>query len=196
MPPSSLQSDIFNFNQTYSISSTGDIPTSSLININGTGTDYSYDSIFEPTSQKYFDNTSTLFMLNDYGNANEYLNSLLNNEVGRMTSLQQKTFNQVQKTRVSYLMKKYRIAYDYFVGNIFQFSSIIVIILAILFGFVKEGKLSLMTAGIIAISIILIYLVILLIIIKNYQSRRKDDWSKFHFGQIKTKSGTSCPTVA
>lgn len=185
MPPSSLQSDIFNFNQTYSISSTGDIPTSSLININGTGTDYSYDSIFEPTSQKYFDNTSTLF-----------LNSLLNNEVGRMTSLQQKTFNQVQKTRVSYLMKKYRIAYDYFVGNIFQFSSIIVIILAILFGFVKEGKLSLMTAGIIAISIILIYLVILLIIIKNYQSRRKDDWSKFHFGQIKTKSGTSCPTVA
>jgi len=175
MPSGSLQSDIFNFNQTYSITSTGDISTDSLTSINvggGIAATAGLDATFEDTSQKYFDNTSQLFLLNDYGNANSYLNSLLTSESGRMTSLQQKTFNQVQKTRVSYLMKKYRIAYDYFVGNIFQFTSIIVIILAILFGFVKEGKLSFMIAGLVGVSIVLIYLIILLIIVRNYQYSR------------------------
>ena len=192
MPSSSLQSDIFNFNQTFSISSTGDIQTDSLAQINGDKV-YSYDTIFENTSQKYFDNTSSLFMLNDYGNANGYLNSLLNNEVVRMTSLQQKTSNQVQKTRVSYLMKKYRITYDYFVGNIFQFTSIIVIILAILFGFVKEDRITLTIGGILSIIIVLSFLIVLLMIVKNYQSRRKDDWNKFYFGQIQTSSSKTCP---
>ena len=192
MPSSSLQSDIFNFNQTFSISSTGDIQTDSLAQINGDKV-YSYDTIFENTSQKYFDNTSSLFMLNDYGNANGYLNSLLNNEFVRMTSLQQKTSNQVQKTRVSYLMKKYRITYDYFVGNIFQFTSIIVIILAILFGFVKEDRITLTIGGILSIIIVLSFLIVLLMIVKNYQSRRKDDWNKFYFGQIQTSSSKTCP---
>lgn len=148
---------------------------------------------FKNAMTEFFKRTGNLMIMNDFANANETLETIMSTEYTKADKLRSKTKNEVQKTRQKYLMKKYKIAYHLFVTNIIQFSLWVTILVALMFGFAREGKyFSYTWAGILSSILILIFFLVILIVVKNHQTRRKDDWNKFYFKSKNDGSQNVC----
>ena len=138
--------------------------------------------------QAYLIETSQAVILNDIYNTNDYVTETIYNEKKRTGGIKDKTASLINKTRQSYLQKKYSIEYNNFVSMCLQFTTFIVLIVAIMFTLLKQDKINDMVAYLISAVAILIFLFGVVLYVKNNQVRRKDDWNKYYFPSM---NGTS-----
>lgn len=148
--------------------------------------------IFFDNVRMYLVDTNQNMLLNDVTNTNMYLRESMTKELERSASLRDKTFNDIHKTRERYMGKKYAINHYNFVGTTLQFTMFVILIVALCFTLAKEDKITKTVATYVSMFIIVIYLIILLMFIKQNQLRRKDDWNKFYFSMKQTDTGGSC----
>jgi nitrogen fixation/metabolism regulation signal transduction histidine kinase len=144
--------------------------------------------------QAYLIETSQAVILNDIYNTNDYVTETIYNEKKRTGGIKDKTASLINKTRQSYLQKKYSIEYNNFVSMCLQFTTFIVLIVAIMFTLLKQDKINNMVAYLISAIAILIFLIGVVLYVKNNQVRRKDDWNKYYFPSMNGSTSGSCAT--
>ena len=153
------------------------------------------DNLFTKHIQKYLDETNKLIMMNDVLISNEYLNDTMTTEYNRVAKLSDRTRNTIYKTRASYMQKKYSIAYNNFVSGILQFTLFVFILCAICYAVWQQGvdeqlvafwRAPLLLGGV-AMILVVLYLFIVILLYKQYQTRRKDDWDKYYFSSMEKK---------
>ena len=154
------------------------------------------DNLFTQHISSYLDETNKLIMMNDVISSNEYLSTTMDNEFQRVSKLTDRTRNTIYKTRASYMQKKYSISYNNFVSGILQFTLFVFILIALCFAAWKQGVLeggsteiwrSPIVLGAAGLILMVLYLFIVILLYKNYQTRRKDDWDKFYFSSMERK---------
>jgi len=186
---------IINFGKNLGILASGDYSVTpevfeSIVRINTSGTPVEttamIQDIFFDNVRMYLIDTNHNLMLNDVTNTNMFLRDSMTKEMERTSSLRDKTFNDIHKTRERYMGKKYAINYYNFVGTIMQATMLVILISAVAFSLYKENSISINVAMIITGVVVIIYLIIVLLFIKQNQLRRKDDWNKFYFSMKKT----------
>ena len=199
----SIQAKLYEFNKVCNIDAQGNIqsndPSCHIVPaLDGivSGTPGSGSENFTFALRHYFEQTKDIMMLNDFRNSTTYLTDVMGSETQRITRLKAKTIDQVHKIRQSYLMKKYRIAYNIFVANIIQFTLFVVIVFAVMFTMrVTYPSLVGTTLALsVSLTVLAIYLLILMVVIKNHQTRRKDDWNKFYYPSMASEK-TTCPGI-
>ena len=153
------------------------------------------DNLFTNHIQKYLNETNNIIMMNDVVTSNEYLNTTMDTEFQRVSHLTDKTRNTIYKTRNSYMLKKYQIAYNKFISGILQFTLFVAIALIVFLAAWRQGlelpanvakafwqsPTLLLTC---ALVLVVLYLFIVILLYKNYQMRRKDDWDKYYFASM------------
>jgi lipopolysaccharide export LptBFGC system permease protein LptF len=137
--------------------------------------------IFFDNVRMYLLDTNQNLMLNDVYNTNMFLKESMSKEMERTSSLRNKTFNDIHKTRERYMRSQYDIQYYNFIAAVMQGTMFIILCIALLLAFYKQKKISIKIGSIIVGILVLIYVIIVLMYIKQNQSRRKDDWNKFYF---------------
>lgn len=141
---------------------------------------------FLENAAKYVDTTKELVVLNDLVNVNRYMNTSMQDEVKRTKNLRDQTFNNVYRTKQSYLMKRYDIAYNSFVTHVIQFTLFVFILCGSLYATTLDPRFlfnKVVVSWIIGITVIL-YLAIILLLFRSVTQRRRDDFSKFYFGSM------------
>lgn len=160
------------------------------------------DNLFTQHIQKYLNETNNIIMMNDVVTSNEYLNTTMDTEFQRVAQLTDKTRNTIYKTRSSYMLKKYQIAYNKFISGILQFTLFVAILLIACLAAWRQGleipenaKKALWQSPTLLIScasvLVVFYLFIVILLFKKYQSRRKDDWDKYYFSTMEKGGNTN-----
>ena len=153
---------------------------------------HSYDQLnaienkFLENAASYVDSTKELVVINDLVNVNRYMNNSMQSEVKRTQNLRDQTFNNVYRTKQSYLMKWYDIEYNSFVTHIIQFTLFIFILCGSLYATTLDPRFlfnKVIVFWIIGIAV-LIYLLMILLLFKSVTQRRRDDFNKFYFGSM------------
>jgi len=145
----------------------------------------SLEQSFADLQQVYKDQTNQMAIVNDLANTSSYVTSTVDKEYDRLSSLKEKTYSSVHKMRQSYMLKKYDIAYNQFVSGIVQFTLFTTVVCTLIYTYKLTGGISDMVAyGVIGL-IAVLYLIIVLVFVKQSLIRRKDDWNKFYFGSMK-----------
>lgn len=147
--------------------------------------------------ETYLVETNQYIVLNDLANNNDYVAQTLNDEIEQSSHVRDKTLNTVYKTQQSYFQKKYAISYNYFVAAIIKFLILAALVIVSVTTLFKLGKISQIWFAAIMSLIVLFTLIVLVIYIKNMQTRMKTDWNKYYFASMETDNNQgSCSAPA
>lgn len=200
-------SAVIDFGRRYGLVASGDFPDNpqdvfeKILSTSINGNPQDGDAIlevFHSNVHTYLMDTKQATMLNDVANTNQFLGENMSSELTRTMGLRDKTFNHIHKTRQRYFGKKYAINANRFWARVLQITIFVVLLIAVTFALAKVVKkdvsafISMKTAYIIVGVIVSLYVLILVIFLKQNQIRRKDDWNKFYFTtpQDKASSGS------
>ena len=147
-------------------------------------------AIINDKFMQYQDGTLSMVMQNDMNNVNSYLSESVSNENARSQRLLESTNNALYKAKQAYMMKKYDIAYTQFVSGLLQFTLFTVIICSFILALIFSNVFNDLWGYSIIIMIISLYLIILVLFIRQNMMRRKDDWNKFYY--TTGKNSKSC----
>lgn len=154
--------------------------------------DASYRAILFETLKTYLNETNQFVILNDLANNNTYVAETLRSETDRVDGVKEKTINTTYKQQNEFFQKKYTVKYNQFVRNIVKYLILLSIFIMVVTSYYLKGIVSkFIFALIVSISTVLSFIVIL-IYVKNIQTRRKDDWDKYYFSSMNTKDSSSC----
>jgi hypothetical protein len=145
----------------------------------------SIEEVFETMDIKYQTMLQNIQSANDMTNINSYMGNMYDAESKRITSLKNTSVNNVFKMRQTYMTTKYAVAYNQFISKVLMFTLTILVMCAIL-GCLAVWPATKPTIAITiaicgAITIVVIYLIILALFYHRMLERRKDDWNKFYF---------------
>lgn len=129
----------------------------------------------------YSDATSTMVLMNTSYNNSAYVRDDINTRKLEMERMSQSTRNNIHKVRYTYMQKRRQAAYYTFMSGVMQSLIVIVSLSAVLASMYKLGLLSpkMLAAGV--MTMVLLFLLVIAVIIKNNLTRRPDDWHKFYF---------------
>lgn len=153
---------------------------------------------FSDLQKQYTDQTNDMRIVNDLVNVSGFMNSSMETEYNRISKLRDKTVSNVHKLRHHFMMLKYDTNYNIFVSGIVQYTLFVMVICGLLISLnlrpkgEKLGKT--FTAWLIGI-ILFIYLVLVVIFIRQSFKRRKDDWNKYYFGSMDSSSKAQCDFI-
>jgi hypothetical protein len=141
----------------------------------------------------YIKQSQMLTSMNDLVNINSFVQDNMDKEYLRSNQLRNNTFNNVHKTRQYYMLRKYDIEYNKFLTKIIMFSFFVAIVCALIWCTTLDADIKLNAKLAIAvISLVLaVYLLILVLLIKDMMLRRKDDWNKYYYGPSMNANGAS-----
>lgn len=192
---------LLNFNTDNGLMATGNYQNASNIvqstveSVFGTNdvNDAAYRLALFSTLQQYLNETNQFVVLNDLANNNNYVAETLLNETERVGGIKDKMRNTTYKKQNEYFQKRYVIEYNGFVKNIVKYLILLSIFIIIITSYYLKDKISkFIFYLIVSVSTVLSFLVILLYV-KNTQTRRKDDWNKYYFVGMKTdETSSSC----
>lgn len=195
-----MENAFVDFNRRLGILASGDYSVSPQVferivrdNVTGTPVENSskIQEVFFDNVRMYLVDTNQAMLLNDVTNTNTFLRDSIGKELEKNTTLRDKTFNQIHKTRHNYLNKRYTTKNNQFVASLLQATIFVVLVLGCLFAMLKDEQLGQNTVIIIASVLVAFYLLIMILFLKQNQLRRKDDWDKFYFpGKNDGRSGT------
>lgn len=154
--------------------------------------DASYRAILFETLKTYLNETGQFVILNDLANNNSYVAETLRSETDRVDGVKEKTINTTYKQQHEFFQKKYIVKYNQFVKNIVKYLILLSIFIMVVTSYFLKGVVSkFIFTLIVSISSVLSFLVIL-VYVKNVQTRRKDDWDKYYFSSMNTNDSGSC----
>ena len=143
------------------------------------------DTLFEGLEKQYSSMLKQVQVINNLSNLTNFANATFNSEKSRMSTLRDKTVNDVYKMRSGYMNTQWKIGYDQYVISILQFTFIMTCFASIILAFMVEGQLSAWIGGALVGTLVVIYLVALILMYRSMVRRRKDDWSKYYFSAPK-----------
>lgn len=151
-------------------------------------------TVFGDRIKTYMDDSDSLVVLNDLVNMNKYMNDNMQSEYNRTLLLREKTASGVQKVRTNFQMKKYSIGWWDFWAYMIQFTLFILMGCAILVVMFFDPNITLNKYIVIgSVTVLAIFwLFVFVLLIKQNNMRRKDDWDKFYFPSKETESSGSC----
>ena len=195
-----ITDSLTNFNTNNGLTSTGDYTNSSNLVANsieyvyGTSdvNDAGQRTILMSTLVNFMNDTANYVIFNDLSNNNAYVAETLKTETERMTGIKNKTFNNTYKKQSQFFQKKYVINYNNFIKNIIKYLILLCIVITIIMSFYLKGKIPKFIVYIMLSLLSVLSFVIILIYVKNVQTRRKDDWSKYYFSGMEKDSKKSC----
>lgn len=152
------------------------------------------EHVFIGKVQGYENDTLKQILYNDLANTNTFIENNVDREFNKLSSMRDKTYNAVYKTKQMYMLKKYEIAYNNFAKNVIQFSMFVAVVCALIMAAHYDPKVELnKKLAIAGVCIVLaVYLLILLLFVRKMMLRRKDDWNKFYFSSMDSKGSGSC----
>ena len=130
----------------------------------------------------------TTLMMNTSYNSTKYITNDMENKAKDAREKETKARNSIGKARYNYFQKKYTISYNKFISGVLQGAILTVAICAVLAGLHLNGMLSSTIVAVLVSCIVLVYMIILAILLKNNSNRRKDDWNKFYFAPFTPSS--------
>lgn len=140
------------------------------------------ENLFKQKINEYLDDTENIILLNDLANVNTFANSTVDKELQRLTDLRTRTGSDLIKSKTNHLSKRYTIDYNTFIISMVQFSFAMLLLLAlVIYAFRIRNMFSLKVFYVLTGILVSIYAVALVLMIKDIQYRRKDDWQKFYF---------------
>jgi hypothetical protein len=196
-----ITNSLTNFNTNNGLTSTGDYANSSNIITNSIETVYGTSdvndavqrTILMTTLVNFMNDTANYVIFNDLSNNNAYVAETLKTETERMTNIKNKTFNNTYKKQSQFFQKKYVISYNNFIKNIIKYLILLCIVITLIMSFYLKQKIPKFIVYIALSVLSVLSFVIILIYVKNVQTRRKDDWSKYYFsGMAKDNTSKSC----
>lgn len=129
----------------------------------------------------YSDTTNFMVVMNNSYNNATYINNDFVSKKEEAGRIHQKTRNGVAKERDVFFQQKHTIGYNRFLSGMIQALIVIVAISGIMFGLWAVGKISVKMLGAVVTVMVMCFLIVLAIVIKNNLTRRSDDWTKFYF---------------
>ncbi len=196
---------VLNFNTDNGLLSTGNYQNSeniineSIESVFGTGdiNDAGYRLILIGTLNNYLKDTNNFVIFNDLANNNAYVAESLKTETDKMDNIREKTVNNTYKKQNQFFQKKYVINYNNFIKNIIKYIFLLSIVILLIVSFYLQGKVSKFLSILVISILVVLSFVVILIYVKNIQTRRKDDWSKYYFsGMENDKTASSCTPSA
>lgn len=142
--------------------------------------------------EQYLVDTNQSIIMNDVTNTNDYVTGSIFNEKNRTTTLRDKTSNMINRTRNTFLQNKYQIEYHNFIGSCLQFFTFMILIIACMFALLKQESIPALVAYGVSCTALVLFLLVVVVYIKNNQTRRKDDWNKYYFSAMDNGKGSSC----
>ena len=139
------------------------------------------DTLFEGLEKQYSSMLKQVQVINNLSNLTNFANATFNTEKERMSTLRNKTVNDVYKMRSGYMNTQWKIGYDQYVISILQFTFIMTCFASIILAFMVAGKMAVWIGGALVGTLVVIYLVALILMYRSMVRRRKDDWSKYYF---------------
>lgn len=140
------------------------------------------ENLFQQKVTNYLDDTGAMILMNDLANANKFAGLTVENEAKRLMRLKERSSSDLTKTRAQYLSKNYTIAYNKFLTSIVQLTFGLIIAIAIsTYCLIPANFISIWVYAWIVTIIGVLYIIVIIIMIKNMQTRRKDDWDKYYF---------------
>lgn len=129
----------------------------------------------------YSDTTNFMVVMNNSFNNATYINSDFAQKKDEADRLHNRTKNGVAKERDNYFQQKRTIGYNSFMSGMIQTLILIISVSGILFGLWAVGKISTTMVGAVVSVMVMCFLIVMAIVIKNNLTRRPDDWNKFYF---------------
>lgn len=139
------------------------------------------ESLFKEKINEYLEDTENIIILNDLANINNFANQTVDKETKRLSDLRQRTNSDLIKLKQKYLNKKYTVDYNKFLVVIIKYTFSIVIVVSLLTYCYIYNKINSTLYFVLLGFLAFLYMFVIVIMIKNQQHRRKDDWNKFYF---------------
>lgn len=134
---------------------------------------------------QYMNNTNSLNFQNEIYNTNMFMSQSMTLQEEQINHLSEKARNHIMRSRQKYQLKLYDIAYYNFVTNVLMYAIMIVAISGIMLSMTYKNDPPILsptlTWSVIGV-IVVVYLLIVLIYVRNNSNRRKTDWNKYNFG--------------
>lgn len=133
----------------------------------------------------YIGNIESMRIENDVYNTNMFMNQSMTMQEEQINELSEKARNHIMRLRQKYQLKLYDISYYGFVTTVLLYAIFILSLSGGLLGAVYKVDPPMMSPSIawtIIGVIVTLYLIIVLIYVRNNSNRRKTDWDKYNFG--------------
>lgn len=134
---------------------------------------------------KYINATDNLVFQNEIYNTNMYMKESMQSQEDQIGELSEKARNHIMRLRQKYQLKMYDISYYKFITTLFLYSLFISALSALLLMFAYKfdpPMLSPVFAWVTVGITVVVFLIIVLLYVRNNSSRRKMDWTKYNFG--------------
>lgn len=142
---------------------------------------------------KYLENTKNLNFQNEIYNTNMYMNQSMTLQEEQISDMSEKARNHIMRLRQKYQLKMYDINYYKFITTLLLYAMFIVAMAGLLLGLAYKHNppvLDPAIAWVIVGVVLVLYLIIVFIYVRNNANRRKTDWNKYHFGTYGKNTGT------
>lgn len=152
------------------------------------------ESYLHSKFKQYSDQTDELVVLNNLLSTNQSLYNNISKEYDRTVTVRDKSTSNVQKMKQAHGIQKYAIGSMFFWANLIQFSLAFIIACVILVAMFFDPKiqLNIWVVAITASLLFLFWLFVFVLIVKQNNMRRKDDWNKFYFPTKNVNDALSC----
>lgn len=146
------------------------------------------NNTLEANRIKYLDLTHKLNDYNEIYSVNNYLQGANNVELDRLKATDNTIRTRILRLKQEYLQNDHGIKEYKFRTNILYFSAIIISFLLFLGALFLQGGINPKMAIIISITLIVVYLLILLFVVKANVERRSYAYDQYYWDQVKKQT--------
>lgn len=139
------------------------------------------EDMFNKRMDQYADDTNQFILYNDLANVNRMADDTIHGETARLNRLLNTTTNESTKARASFRAMRYQIMYNKFKTAMIQVTLAFVIVASLAALAFLHTKISLNVLVLTLAILCVVYLLVMVAMIKQTQTRRRDDWTKFYF---------------
>jgi hypothetical protein len=143
------------------------------------------NNILEANRIKYLDLTHKLNDYNEIYSVNNYLQEANSVELDRLRSTDNTIKTRVLRLKQEYLQGDHGIKEYKFRTNILYFSAIVISFLLLIGSLFIQGRINQKIAIIISVTLIVVYLLILLFVVKANVERRSYAYDQYYWDQVK-----------
>ena len=141
------------------------------------------DSLLETNKVKYLDLTHKLNDYNEIYNVNTYVKDTNALQLERFNATNNNLRTRLLRMKQEYMLKEHDISEYRFRTNIIYFTFIIISFVLIIATMFMLDKMSGTIAMVVSISVLLVYLIILMFVMKAQANRKKNSYNQYYFSQ-------------
>lgn len=139
------------------------------------------EKYFNSRVKEYMEDTSNIVMMNDMINMNDFVTETINNQYDGTQTQYQKTVNDLNRVRKSYMLVKYNTYRTRYLIDMILFTMMMYCLAMAFVTMVMRGMLPMKLAAIIITILFSIWVIVVIMKIYQNKSRARDDWQRYIF---------------